>query len=319
MITEKVLKNIRCKSSQVVSCSARDGDVSQLMSIFENFDFLPDRTELEQRDFLMSVDHCFQVKGSGTVFTGTVLAGQVKIGDQIEVVHLMEEKKVKNIQIFKEKSESAKCGDRAAICVTQFDAKKVERGLVAKPKSLTSHSTVIIKLQRVKLYKEKILSNQRFHLTCGHQMATCKLTLFTPRDTATLPCLNDEGVFEGSIFNYVPVLESEESTCLAQLEFDRPLYFLPSGLLIGSRLELDSNAVKTCRIAFSGTLQNASFYPPNKLQVLKDKSKTGTVERLHDPNTLIVKNLFKKETNFELFNRLKGIDQTIIRYVTYST
>lgn len=306
MITEKVLKNIRCKSSQIVACSARDGDVAQLMEIFENFSLFPDRQKLENNDFLMSIDHCFQVKGSGTVFTGTVLAGQVKIGDQIEVVHLKEEKKVKNIQIFKAKSDMAKCGDRAAICVTQFDAKKVERGLIAKPKSLSSHSTCIIQLQRVKLYKDKILSNQKFHLTIGHQMASCKLTLFKPRDSTVKPDLSDGTFFENKIFDHVAEIEPTEMSCLAALEFDRPVYFLPSGLLIGSRLELDSNAVKTCRIAFSATLENASFYDAKTLKVLKDKIKTGTVERLHDPNTLIVKNLFKKETNFDLFNRLKG-------------
>ena len=76
--------------------------------------------------------------------------------------------------------------------------------------------------------------------------------------------------------------------------------------MIGSRLELDSNVVTTCRIAFSAQLAVASFFDRQRLKVVKLKSKLGTVERLHDPNTLIVKNLFKKETNFDLFNRLEG-------------
>ena len=88
-ISEKVIKNIRCKSSQIVACSARDGEISELMDIFEKFEKFPDRAELEKRDFLMSVDHCFQVKGSGTVFTGTILAGQIKIGDTVEVSVVM--------------------------------------------------------------------------------------------------------------------------------------------------------------------------------------------------------------------------------------
>ena len=89
-------------------------------------------------------------------------------------------------------------------------------------------------------------------------------------------------------------------------DFDRPINFLPSGVLIGSRLELDSSAVKTCRIAFSVLLQKSAFFDPKLMKVFKDKSKSGTVERLHDANTLIVKNLFKKETNLNLFNRLQG-------------
>ena len=72
----------------------------------------------------------------------------------------------------------AKCGDRAAICVTQFDSKKVERGLVAAPKSLTAHSSVVVYLERVKLFKEKISSKQKFHLTCGHQLGSNKTSHF---------------------------------------------------------------------------------------------------------------------------------------------
>ena len=45
---------------------------------------------------------------------------------------------------------------------------------------------------------------------------------------------------------------------------------------------------------------------PKELVIVKEKSKTGVVERLHDDNTLIVKDLFKKETNLDIFNRLKG-------------
>ena len=105
MISEKVLKNIRCKSSKIVSCSAIDNDISEIMETFETFENFPDRRNLEKQDFLMSIDHCFQVKGSGTVFTGTVLSGKVAIGDQVEIVAQKEEKKVKSIQIFKQKSE----------------------------------------------------------------------------------------------------------------------------------------------------------------------------------------------------------------------
>jgi len=299
-----VIPNIRCKSGRVVAVSARDGQVSELMDIFTGFDFLPDRTAAVERDFMMSVDHCFQVKGSGTVFTGTVLAGQVAIGDTVEVVHLKEDKKVKNIQIFREKSATAKCGDRAAICVTQFDAKKVERGLISKPGAVKSHTSVIVEIERVKIFKDRVASNQKFQLTCGHQLSSCKVTLFRPRDPALKVSLESQSFLLDNIFEFVDEMAQTDARSLALLEFDRPLYFLPSGLMIGSRLELDSNVVTTCRIAFSAQLAAASFFDRQRLKVVKLKSKSGTVERLHDPNTLIVKNLFKKETNFDLFNRL---------------
>jgi len=61
------------------------------------------------------------------------------------------------------------------------------------------------------------------------------------------------------------------------------MYILPSGLLIGSRLELDTSNSKNCRIAFWGHVTSTgSSFPPEKLQILKTKTKTGQVERLHD-------------------------------------
>ena len=72
---------------------------------------------------------------------------------------------------------------------------------------------------------------------------------------------------------------------------------------------MDANTTDKCRIAFSAFLEPLSTKNPKELVVVKEKSKTGTVERLHDENTLIVKDLFKKETNLDLFNRLKGKNQ----------
>ena len=76
----------------------------------------------------------------------------------------------------------------------------------------------------------------------------------------------------------------QSDVVLATLEFDKGMYFLPSGLLIGSRLELDAadSKQKHCRIAFSAQLTKSSFVNPERLLVLKEKEKNGQIERLHD-------------------------------------
>ena len=76
-------------------------------------------------------------------------------------------------------------------------------------------------------------------------------------------------------------MADESNSVLAVLEFDKGMYFLPNGLIIGSRLELDANA-KHCRIAFSAQLTKSSFVCPEKILVLKEKEKSGQIERLHD-------------------------------------
>ena len=142
----------------------RKPSISKLLEVFEKISEFLDRQNLSKSDFLMSINHCFPVKGSGTIFTGTVLSGSVKIGDSVEVVHLKEKKKIKSIKKFREKCDLATCGDIAAICVTQFDARKVERSLLASPKSVKSYDSIIVKINEVKFFKEGIESNYKFNL-----------------------------------------------------------------------------------------------------------------------------------------------------------
>ena len=100
-------------------------------------DALLSQTRLPQRssagNLLYAVDHCFAVKGQGTVLTGTVLRGELRVGQIVEVPQLRVAKKVKSIQMFRKPVKSAMQGDRAGICVPGLDASLVERGIVAEP------------------------------------------------------------------------------------------------------------------------------------------------------------------------------------------
>jgi selenocysteine-specific elongation factor len=113
-----------------VSAAPRSGDgnilepygVENLInSILEMID-IPNREVAKKQNFKFAIDHCFQIKGQGTVMTGTVLGGQVKIGDNIELPNLRVEKKVKSMQMFRKPVQVAKQGDRVGICVSQLDA-----------------------------------------------------------------------------------------------------------------------------------------------------------------------------------------------------
>ena len=72
-----------------------------------------------ERPFSMAVDHCFNIKGKGSVLTGTVLSGKVKIDDQIQLPEIStnEKRKVKSIQVFKKPVEQAIAGDRVGLCI----------------------------------------------------------------------------------------------------------------------------------------------------------------------------------------------------------
>jgi len=69
---------------------------------------IPDRQRGAQKDFLFAIDHCFQIKGKGTIITGTVLAGQAAIGDTVELPALKQDKKIKSMQMFRKPVQAVK-------------------------------------------------------------------------------------------------------------------------------------------------------------------------------------------------------------------
>lgn len=83
-----------------------------------------------KENFIMLADHCFAVRGHGTVFTGTVLQGRVEIGDPVWLPTLQVQKKVKGLQVFKKQVMCARMGDRVGLCVTQLDPSSFERGIL---------------------------------------------------------------------------------------------------------------------------------------------------------------------------------------------
>ena len=78
-----------------------------------------------KQPFIYLVDHCFSVKGKGTVMTGTVIQGQVKKGELIELPELGFVNKIKSIQMFRKAMDAAQQGDRVGMLVNDLDASQV--------------------------------------------------------------------------------------------------------------------------------------------------------------------------------------------------
>ena len=128
--------------------------------------------------------HCL---GQGTVLTGTCLAGEVSINDKVEIATISLEKKIKSIQVFKKPVNSIRRGDRAGLCVTQFDSSLLERGIVSFPGVLKSLHACIIALKKVRFYKSDISSNQKFHIVAGYEVVMGKITLFSSSEQSFSP------------------------------------------------------------------------------------------------------------------------------------
>jgi elongation factor Tu len=100
-----------------------------------------------QRDidkpFLMAVEDVFSITGRGTVATGRIERGLVKVGEEVEIVGLADTKKTicTGVEMFRKLLEEGRAGDNVGLLLRGLEKKEVERGqVIAKPKSITPHA-----------------------------------------------------------------------------------------------------------------------------------------------------------------------------------
>lgn len=101
----------------------------------------------------MLVDHCFALRGQGTVFTGTVLRGCVHVNDNVLIPEQQLVRKVKSLQVFKQPVTFAHRGDRIGLGVTQFDRTLMERGIICSAvigNKLTNSNVTSANIKNVK-------------------------------------------------------------------------------------------------------------------------------------------------------------------------
>ncbi len=140
IIAGSALKALEC------GCGKRDcpecGKIWKLMDAVDEFIHTPVRDK--DKPFLMPIEDVFTITGRGTVVTGSVDRGQVKVGDTVQIVGLMDESKqtvVTGVEMFRKLLDYAEAGDNVGCLLRGIDRKEVERGQVlAKPNSIKPHT-----------------------------------------------------------------------------------------------------------------------------------------------------------------------------------
>jgi elongation factor Tu len=106
-------------------------------------EYIPTPPRETDKPFLMAVEDVFTITGRGTVVTGRVERGTLKVGDEVEIVGLSEEKKktvVTGIEMFRKQLDEAIAGDNVGVLLRGITKDEVERGQVlAKPGTITPH------------------------------------------------------------------------------------------------------------------------------------------------------------------------------------
>ena len=134
----------------VIRGSARlalDGDPEAEKAILELMDavdtYIPDPVRSNDKPFLLPIEDVMTISGRGTVVTGRVERGMLKLGDEVEIVGIKPTKKsvVTGIEMFRKSLDYAEAGDNAGVLLRGVNRDEVVRGQVlAKPGSVTPHT-----------------------------------------------------------------------------------------------------------------------------------------------------------------------------------
>jgi elongation factor Tu len=118
--------------------------------------FIPEPVRLVDQPFLMPIEDIFTISGRGTVVTGRVERGKVKVGEEVEIVGFGETRKrvVTGVEMFRKLLDEGMAGDNVGVLLRGTEKTDVERGMVlAKPGSITPHRR--FKAQVIALKKEE--------------------------------------------------------------------------------------------------------------------------------------------------------------------
>jgi len=131
---------------RVSALKAMEGDAEaekQVLELMKAVDeYIPEPKRDIEKPFLMSVEDVFSIKGRGTVATGRVERGKLKVNEEVEMVGLRDTKKtvVTGLEMFRKTLDETVAGDNVGVLLRGIEKDDIERGQVlAKPGSITPH------------------------------------------------------------------------------------------------------------------------------------------------------------------------------------
>jgi len=139
---------IKGSALKVLESSSNDPEapeyapMKELLSVVD--EYIPNPERDTDKPFLMPVEDVFTITGRGTVATGRIERGTLKVGEEVEIVGLSDESKktvVTGIEMFRKSLESAEAGDNAGVLLRGVQRDEIERGqVIAKPGSIQPHT-----------------------------------------------------------------------------------------------------------------------------------------------------------------------------------
>ncbi len=138
---------VRGSALQALESKSTDPNAPEYESIKEILrvidEYIPEPVRDMEKPFMMPIEDVFSIKGRGTVVTGRVDRGKIKVGEPVEIVGLRDESMasvVTGVEMFHKSLDEGIAGDNCGLLLRGIERTDVERGMVvAKPKSITPH------------------------------------------------------------------------------------------------------------------------------------------------------------------------------------
>ena len=302
-----------------------------IKSVIECIEFnnIEDNEINNKNDSLIAyIDHCFKIKNKGTVATGTIMKGNIKINDEIYFPELSNKYMVKEIQIFRKSVKSATKGDRVGLLIKNLDNQKVERTIITSvgSKEVNYLEGGVLLLKKVNLYKDKLKSNNKYYLMIGNQGISAKCLFFNylsdnkkeelfikyDIDNIKKTEICDKNIFYNKEFQYLEEIDISENNeyYFAYVKFDKKIIVPNKMIFLGTNIDIDISENKKDRLAFYAKIifsNNAINEVIKDLKIIKNKMKEGRIIRVipEDKKICIVRGFIKKE-NMGNINNLIG-------------
>jgi len=136
-----IIRGSALKAMQGTDEVVGDGSILELLKVLD--EYIPEPVRETEKPFLMPIEDVFSISGRGTVVTGRIERGVVKVGEEIEIVGIKETRKtvVTGIEMFRKLLDSGQPGDNVGCLLRGVKREDVERGQVlAAPGSITPHT-----------------------------------------------------------------------------------------------------------------------------------------------------------------------------------
>jgi selenocysteine-specific elongation factor len=210
------------------------------------------------------IDHAFPVKGHGTVVTGTIQRGFVRLGDIIEIAPLSKKSRVRSIQTFGEEREQASAGDRVGINVPDIDDTEVTRGdYLCSPGTMTRATSFIARLKANSMYKGRITKRMTVSVSAGMPVVTGQIIPFKSE--------NEMRIIENTV---------DSVTFEAALLLQKPIALQEGSKVLLLRTDLPPTQM---RVIGSGEVTEI----PDKILLYRTRIRTGQIQRVRESDALV--------------------------------